>query len=148
MWSFTLFTMFQDWDTRRMIGRVKEKDGLYHLEEECSQSGIKNKLPLSFFFSQSSISNKDKIWIYYFCLGHPHFGILKIMFPLLFKGIDVENFHCGVCELTKHRRAYFPISNKRTSIIFSLIHSGMWGPSTIPNIIGARWFVSFIYNCT
>ena len=60
------------------------------------------------------------------------------MFPLLFKGIDVENFHCDVCKLTKHRRASFPISNKRTSILFSLIHSGMWGSYTITNIIGAR----------
>ncbi|RVW62689.1 hypothetical protein CK203_062667 [Vitis vinifera] len=34
-----------DWETKRMIGHVKEKDGLYHLEEPCSQSGIKNKLP-------------------------------------------------------------------------------------------------------
>ena len=29
-----------------------------------------------------------------------------------------------------------------------MIHSDIWGPSTIPNISGARWFVSLIDDCT
>jgi hypothetical protein len=52
-----------------------------------------------------------------------------------------------VCELAKHKRASFPISNKRSSILFYLIHNDIWGP-TIPNVSGARWFVSFIDDCT
>ena len=59
------------------------------------------------YFSESSISNKDKIWLQHFRLGHPSFSILKVMFPLLFKGIDVENLHCDICELAKHKRAFF-----------------------------------------
>ena len=70
------------------------------------------------------------------------------MFPSLFKGLDVEYFHCEVCELAKHKRVYFPISNKRSSIPFYLIHSDIWGSSPIPNITGAKWFVSFIDDCT
>ena len=100
------------------------------------------------YFSESSISNKDKIWLQHFRLGHPSFSILKVMFPLLFKGIDVENLHCDICELAKHKRAFFPVSNKRTSIHFALIHSDIWGPSTVPNVSGARWFISFIDGCT
>ena len=70
------------------------------------------------------------------------------MFPSLFKGFDVKNFQCEVCELAKHKCVSFPISNKRSYILFYLIHSDL-GPSTIPNVIfGARWFVSFIDNCT
>lgn len=41
----------------------------------------------------------------------------------------------------------FPIGNERNSI-FALIHSNIWGPSTISNISGARWFVSFIDDYT
>lgn len=40
------------------------------------------------------------------------------------------------------------MSNKRTTVPFSLIHSDIWGPSRVPNILGARWFVSFIDDCT
>ena len=70
------------------------------------------------------------------------------MFPLLFKGIDVEKLLCDVCELAKHHHVSFPISNKRVSIPFALVHSDIWGPSTIPNILGSRRFVSFIDHCT
>ena len=70
------------------------------------------------------------------------------MFPLLFKGIDLKNRHCDICELAKHKRVFFLVSNKRTSIPFALIHSDIWGPSTVHNVSGARWFVSFIDDCT
>ena len=70
------------------------------------------------------------------------------MFPLLFKGIDVEKLHCNVCVLAKHRHASFSISNKKVSIPFALVHSDIWGLATISNISGSRWFVSFIYDCT
>ena len=43
---------------------------------------------------------------------------------------------------------YFPISNKRSSSPFFLIHSDIWGPSTIPNILRSRWFITFIDDCT
>ena len=34
------------------------------------------------------------------------------------------------------------------SVPFYLIHSDIWGPSIVANISGARWFVSFIDDCT
>ena len=64
------------------------------------------------------------------------------MFPHLFQGLDISEFHCKTCELAKHTRVYFPISNKRSSHHFHLIHSGIWGPSTIPKVFRAHWFVS------
>ena len=70
------------------------------------------------------------------------------MFPLLFKGIDVEKLHCNVCVLAKHRHASFSISNKKVSIPFALVHSDIWGLATISNISGSRWFISFMYDCT
>ena len=50
--------------------------------------------------------------------------------------------------MAKHTRVSFPISNKRSSHHFHLIHSDIWGPSTIPNVSGTRWFVSLIDDCT
>ena len=94
------------------------------------------------------MSNKDKIWIYHHCLSHSSFSVLKVNFPLLFKEMSVKHLHCVVCELAKHKHAYFQISNKRTNVCFSVIHSDIWGPSTISNIFGAHWFVSFIDDCT
>ena len=70
------------------------------------------------------------------------------MFPLLFKGSLVESFHCSNCEIAKHKLLSFPISKTKTFIPFSLIQSDIWGPSTVPNVSGAKLFVSFIYDCT
>ena len=70
------------------------------------------------------------------------------MFPYLFQGSDISKFHCETYELAKHTRISFPISNKRSSHPFHLIHSDIWGPSTITNVYGARWFVSLIDDCT
>ena len=50
--------------------------------------------------------------------------------------------------MAKHTRVSFPISNKRSFHPFHLIHSDIWGPSTIPNVFGVCWFVSLIDDCT
>ncbi|XP_052730972.1 retrovirus-related Pol polyprotein from transposon TNT 1-94 isoform X1 [Vigna angularis] len=70
------------------------------------------------------------------------------MFPHLYENLDISKLHCETCELAKHTRAFFPNSNNRSSQPFQLIHSDIWGPSTVPNISGARWFVTFIDDCT
>ena len=70
------------------------------------------------------------------------------MFPHLFQGLNIFEFHCKTCELVKHTRVSFPISNKRSSHPLHLIHSDIWGPSIIPNVSGARWFVSLIDDYT
>ena len=116
-------------------------NGLYHLELSQKNS---NNLPLSF----PSSSNKDIIWLYHLRLGHPSFRVLKVIFPYLFQGSDIYEFHHDTCESAKHTRVSFPISNKRSSHHFHLIHSGIWGPSTILNVSRARWFVSLINDYT
>lgn len=60
----------------------------------------------------------------------------------------MSQFHCDICAMAKHTRVPFPISNKRSSHPFDLIHSDVWGPSTIPIVSAAHWFVSLIDDCT
>ena len=129
-----------------MIGHAEERDRLYYLER--SSEKLNNVYQSSLFvLTQSSISNKEQIWLHHFHLGHPSFSVLRTMFPLLFKFIDVDSFHCDVCEFAKHHRVSFPLSNKKCSIPFTLVHSNIWGPARVPNISRARWFVSFIDDC-
>ena len=116
-------------------------NGLYHLELSQKTS---NNLSLSFLSS----SNKYTIWLYRLRLGHPSFKVLKVMFSYLFQGSDISEFHCKTCELAKPIRVSFPISNKRSSHPFHLIHSHIWGPLTIPDVSGACWFISLIDDGT
>lgn len=113
-----------------MIGLARERNGLYYLESD-EKNSTKNNLPFSFLY-ESSLSHKNKIWLYHLHLGHPSFNVLKIIFPDLFKGSDMGIFHCDVCELEKHKCTSFPISNKRMSSPFTLIHIDVWGPSMVP----------------
>ncbi|XP_071902713.1 uncharacterized protein [Coffea arabica] len=91
----------------KRIGLAKEHDGLYYLDASSQPEFGKSALS-----TLSSPSNKDVIWLHHRCLGHVSFSALKIMFPSLFKGFDVQSFHCDICEYAKHTRVPFPISNK------------------------------------
>ncbi|KAJ9547058.1 hypothetical protein OSB04_019601 [Centaurea solstitialis] len=97
---------FQDRRLGKKIGLAKEHNGLYYLHTS-DQPGF-NKSALSTVFS---LSNKDVIWLHHRRLGHVSFLALKIMFPSLFKGLDVKVFQCDICEYAKHTRIPFPISN-------------------------------------
>ncbi|RVW30957.1 hypothetical protein CK203_098734 [Vitis vinifera] len=77
--------LFQKQGSGRRIGLAKERSGLYHLES--SQQTSNNS---SSFLSSS---NKDTIWLYHLCLDHPSFRVLKVMFPHLFQGLDIYEFH-------------------------------------------------------
>ena len=70
------------------------------------------------------------------------------MFPNMFQGLDVTNFHYDVCELSKYHRVSYDVSNKLSLFPFFLVHSDMWGLSKVPNCSGAKWFISFVDNCT
>ena len=111
---FPSYYVFQEQGLWRRIGLAKERSGLYHLESSQKTS---NNLSLSFLSSL----NKDIIWLYHLRLGHPSFRVLKVKFPHLFQGLDIYEFHCETCELAKHTRVSFPISNKSSSHPFHLI---------------------------
>ncbi|XP_071939839.1 uncharacterized protein [Coffea arabica] len=98
---------FQDRGSGKRIGLAKEHDRLYYLDTSSQPEFSKSALS-----TLSSPSNKDVIWLHHRRLGHVSFSALKIMFPSLFKGFDVQSFHCDICEYAKHTCVPFPISNK------------------------------------
>lgn len=92
------------------------------------------------FFSPESIkNNREKVLLYHCRMGHPSFRVIKQLFPILFKILNVEILHYEVCELTKHKHVPFSFSNKMSTFPFYLVHTDVLGPSNIPNISGARW---------
>ena len=92
------FCEFQDQGSGRKIGLAKEHNGLYFLRTSSQPELVKSTLSTSFFSS----SNKDVIWLHHRRLGHMPFSTLKLMFPTLFKGLDIQPFHCDICEYAKH----------------------------------------------
>jgi len=69
---------FQDQGTGKMIGLVREQNGLYLLEEARGICSTKIQLPLSLMSESLPSHNKD-IWLCHYHLGHPSFNTLKIV---------------------------------------------------------------------
>lgn len=92
---------FQDQTSERTIGRAKERDGLYYLDSPNNLNLVQSDTSHS-----NLLSNKDEIWLQHRRFGHPSFKTLKVMFPNLFRGLDIEFFSCNVCEFAKHKRCY------------------------------------------
>lgn len=147
---YPTYCVFQDLISERTIGTAELRSGLYILEADpalnlqCNstqQSALQNK--------NRTISNKEStVMLWHYRLGHPNFLYLEKLFPELFINKSPREFSCEVCELSKHTRSSLSPSIYHVSKPFALIHSDVWGPSKIPTVTGAKWFISFIDDHT
>ncbi|KAI5324129.1 hypothetical protein L3X38_033202 [Prunus dulcis] len=60
-------------------------------------------------------------------------------------GISVEKQTSEVCQ---EPSCSFSLKFTKSLVPFSLVHSDVWGPAKITTPGGARWFVTFIDDCT
>ena len=58
--------------------------------------------------------------------------------------VSIENFGCVSCQLGKQPTLPFNTSESISTVIFDLIHSDVWGPSSVFSICGFRYFVVFV----
>ena len=58
------------------------------------------------------------------------------------------DFHCDTCELPKSHHISYLSSLNKSSKLFEVIHSDVWGLAKVPSISRARYFVTFIDECT
>ena len=67
----------------------------------------------------------------------------------LLGSVSTENFDCVSCQLGKQPALSFNTNESISTDIFNLIHSDVWGPSSISSIDGSRYFVVFVddYSC-
>ncbi|CAL9009279.1 unnamed protein product [Prunus brigantina] len=138
--------IFQDILTRKIIGYGPRRGNLYFLD--LAPSGATR---ISQAFKTSGDPTKkiqNLIWLWHRRLGHASFGYLKKLFPSWFSKLSDFNFKCDVCELAKSHRVSFPLSMNKSTVPFAIVHSDVWGPAPISTPSGARWFVTFIDDCT
>ena len=96
---------------------------------------------------QSSPQHKE-IMLNHLRLGHPNFMYLKRLFLSLFLNKNTSSIQCDMCEFAKHSRSSYHLTSYKASFPFATIHSDILGPSKVPNITGARWFVLFVDDHT
>ena len=60
--------------------------------------------------------------------------------------VSIENFDCVSCQLGKQLVLPFNTSESISTDIFDLIHSDVWGPSSVSSIGGPYSLYSWIFN--
>ena len=129
------FCILQDIQTKRILGRGTEKQGLYYVDE-IAQHG-------SAMLAHGS--TKQETWLWHRRLGHPSPGYFKLLYLNLSISSD---FACKTCVLAKSHRQSFKPSNTHMNSIFSLVHFDVWGLAPIVGGNGFRYFVIFVDDCT
>nr|KYP43099.1 Retrovirus-related Pol polyprotein from transposon TNT 1-94 [Cajanus cajan] len=82
-----------------------------------------------------------KLWCNH--LGHPHFQVLKHIFPFKF---TPTSFTCSDCLSNKSHQIPFFKSTLSTTRPLEIIFSDVWGPTSIELINGNFYYVLFIYH--
>ena len=121
--------VFQDLCTKKTIGSGQVINGVYHLDSSP---------PLA----SAAFSSSNSTFQWHYRLGHPPIQLLQ---QLGLSPTSESRLECQACELGKHHRSSFsPRINKRSLHPFDLVHSDVWGPCRLPNVLGFRYFLSFV----
>ena len=123
-----------------MIHNAEEQESLYYMKEATGSSTL-IRLHNSLF---SSTVSDSSIRLWHNRLDHPSFRYLKLLYPHLFVNKRDNFFQCEQCILSKQTRTPHPIHSYKPTKPFYLVHSDVWGPTKIPNLINTWWFVTFI----
>ncbi|RVW45971.1 Retrovirus-related Pol polyprotein from transposon TNT 1-94 [Vitis vinifera] len=121
--------LFQDRITKKTIGEGFQLHGLFYISSD-------DRLCKGF---QASLSSTNKHSLWHQRLGHPSESVFNKIHPSLPKGTD----GCDICHYSKSTRLPFNLSLSKSSEMFELVHSDVWGPFSL-SIDGFKYFVTFI----
>jgi GAG-pre-integrase domain len=135
--------IFQEKGTGRRLGTSTWHSGLWYLDKEGMDSALSSMVERS---GGVGSSVEDLLLLHHRRMGHPYFSLLSRLYPSLFEKANKEILVCDACEFDKHTRSSYVSSGSRSSCIFELVHSDVWGPCPTTSVNEFRYFVTFI-NC-
>jgi GAG-pre-integrase domain len=107
-----------------ILGTGTWRSSLWYMDREGNDSALSSIVERS---GGHKISVEDLLLLHHKRLGHPSFSLLSRLYPRLFEKTNENNFFCDACELGKHIRSSYVSSGSRSSSIFELVHSDVWG---------------------
>ena len=89
----------------------------------------------------AAISSVPSLAHWHARLGHTSSSrVHHLAFNGLLGSMSIENFDCVSCQLGKQSVFSFNTSESMSTDIFDLIHSDVWGPSSVSSIGGSQYF--------
>jgi hypothetical protein len=128
--------LVQDSQTGQIVGSARKVGRLFKLT--------------SLHFPSSSVSApviaaSASIELWHSRLGHVSLPRIQTLVSKgLLGSVSSSPFDCMPCQLDKQPALPFNNSESIASATFDLIHSDVWGPSSIPTVGGSRYFVIFV----
>ena len=98
----------------------------------------------------AAVSSIPSLALWHARLGHISSSrVQQLASRGLLGSVSTKNFDCVSCQLGKQLALPFNTSESISTNIFDLIHSDVWGPSSVSSIGGSRYFVVFVddYSC-
>ena len=93
----------------------------------------------------AAVSSIPSLALWHARLGHASSSqVQQLASRGLIGSVSTENFDCVSCQLGKQPTLPFNTSESISTTIFDLIHSDVWGPSSISSTGGSRYFVVFV----
>ena len=125
----------QELGTGPRVGRMFPVDNL-HLPPVA---------PFSVATAADVVSSLRSLALWHSHLGHASSSrVQQLVSRGLLGSVSKDNFNCTSCQLGKQPALSFNDSESISNSIFELIHSDVWGPSSVASIGGSRYFVVFI----
>ena len=98
----------------------------------------------------AAVSSTPSLALWHARLGHASSSrVQQLTSSGLLGSVSTENFDCVSCQLGKQPVLPFNTSESISTDIFNLIHSDVWGPSSVSSISESQYFVVFVddYSC-
>lgn len=133
------YLFIQDLRTWTPIGLAKESRGLYFL---CSNFSAVSQA------SCNSVASNNSAALWHCRLGHPSFSRISLFQPYI-SDLHISNSSfCNICPMTKQNKLPFPVSITKTTLPFELVHCDLWGPFSVPDHNGVRFFLIVVDDFT
>ncbi|KAM1954396.1 hypothetical protein ACFX1T_023743 [Malus domestica] len=122
--------VFQDRVTQKKIGEGFFLNGLYYLSKKFNL--VTDPI--------ANLSHAQEYQLWYQRLAHPSEPVMSKLFPNFCK----STHECETCQMSKSTRLSFVSSQSRTSKLFEVTHSDIWGLSHVESFNGYKYYVTFI----
>ena len=121
----------QEFGTGPRVGRMFPMDNLR----------LSPTAPVSVIALAATVSSIPSLAIWHAQIGYTSSSQNMLM--------SNENFDCVSCQLGKQLVLPFNTSESISTDVFNLIHSDVWGPSSVSSIGGSQYFVVIVddYSC-
>jgi transposase InsO family protein len=138
--------LIQDLPTGRVLYKGLSKNGVYPIQSSTLFNSVINKTACTAHSVSTASAHKWQLW--HSRLGHPSHKVLTTLFPSLQCNSSLSSVHCKHCLAGKMHKLHFPVSNKKSTAPFALVHADLWGPAPITSFTGFRYYLVVVDDFT